>query len=172
MKAALLTPVYLSFSWVLTVSYQIFTDQAVKTVSAVLAGPLPEVANWLTTNIQTVSFIYAFSWIFVLSSVLPSLILGKERSVLVQYMVCLVLTFLALSATSLPYISARVESIVGFATVLSEPVIAALYLVVPYLFMVVVDMYSHSKRKRAKEEKQDLEKMRDFIASRTGETAP
>jgi hypothetical protein len=95
LKAAVLTPMYLSFSWVLTISYQIFTDTAVKTVSTALANPWPSAATWLSSNIQTVSFVYAFSWIFVLSSVLPSLLLGRGRSVFVQYTVCLILTFIA-----------------------------------------------------------------------------
>ena len=37
MKASLLTPLYLSFSWVLTVSYQLFTDTAVKAFAAPIA---------------------------------------------------------------------------------------------------------------------------------------
>jgi len=33
MKTGILAPLYLSFSWVLTVSYQLFTDTAVKAIA-------------------------------------------------------------------------------------------------------------------------------------------
>jgi hypothetical protein len=96
-KAAVLTPLYLSMSWVLTVSYQLFTDTAVRTIAFNVKSVLPSVSGWLSQNIEMVVFIYAFSWIFVLSSVIPSIILGRERSVLMQFVVCLLLTLLALS---------------------------------------------------------------------------
>jgi hypothetical protein len=96
-KAAVLTPLYLSMSWVLTVSYQLFTDTAVRTIAFNVNSVLPSVSGWLSQNIEMVVFIYAFSWIFVLSSVIPSIIIGRERSVLLQFVVCLLLTLLALS---------------------------------------------------------------------------
>lgn len=148
MKAALLTPIYLSLSWVLTVSYQIFTDTAVKTVSGYLNGFWPAAATWLTRNIQTVSFVYAFSWIFVLSSVLPALILGRERSVLVQYVVCLALTGLALSASSiLEAAGANVQSIFGVSVFLEQPPFAMAYLLIPYALMVSLDVRAKKRRK-------------------------
>ena len=151
MRAALLTPVYLSFSWVLTVSYQIFTVTAVRTLSASLVAPFPALAAWLSGNIQTVSFVYSFSWIFVLSSVLPALILGRERSVLVQYVVCLLLALLALSASNLPPISAQVTSIIGASALLARPTLALAYLVVPYALMLSLDLRSKRKRSRGAE---------------------
>jgi hypothetical protein len=95
MKASLLTPMYLSFSWVLTVSYQIFTDTAVKSIATFISMSWPAAGTWLNANVETIVFIYAFTWIFVLSSVIPSVILGKERSVLLQYAVVLALTLIA-----------------------------------------------------------------------------
>lgn len=148
MKAALLTPIYLSLSWVLTVSYQIFTDTAVQTLSGYLNGFWPAAATWLTGNIQTVSFVYAFSWIFVLSSVLPALILGRERSVLVQYVVCLLLTGLALSANSfLAAAGTNVQSIFGVSIFLQEPPVAVAYLLIPYLLMLTLDVRSKRRRR-------------------------
>jgi len=79
---------------------------------------------------------------------------------------------LALSAEDLPFVGDYVRSIVGFSSLLTEPFIAFVYLAVPYLFMVVVDLYSRSRRRKAKDEKEDLEGLRDFIESRTGENAP
>ena len=154
MKAALLTPLYLSLSWILTVSYQIFTVTAVSTISVSLDGRWPAGAAWLSANIQTVSFIYSFSWIFVLSSVLPALILGRERSVLVQYLVCLLLALLALSAQNLAPISAQVRSIMSASALLGEPVFALLYLVIPYAFMLSLDL--RSKRRRSRDRRDAL----------------
>ena len=42
-------------------------------------------------------FVHAFASVFVLSSLIPSVILGKERSVLIQFLVCLTLAFIAVS---------------------------------------------------------------------------
>lgn len=149
MKAALFTPVYLSLSWVLTVSYQLFTNTAVKTVASSLSGVWPYASGQLLANIQTVSFVYAFSWIFVLSSVLPSLLLGRERSVLIQYMVCMALTVLALSAQSLPWIQDHIQGVLGASVVLEGPVFAAAYLLIPFVLMAYLDVRSGRKRKKS-----------------------
>jgi hypothetical protein len=150
MKAALLTPLYLASSWVLTVSYQVFTNTAVKTVSVSISTMSPAAATWLAGNIQTVSFVYAFSWIFLLSSVLPSLILGRERSALVQYVVCLALTLLGLSAQSFLSVNDQIQSIFGAAVFLEKPFFAVAYLVVPFVFMISVDIRSRRRRSRGR----------------------
>jgi hypothetical protein len=97
-------------------------------------------ADWLASNIQTVSFVYAFSWITILSSVLSYLLLGRGRSVLVQYVVCLVLTSIALSSSQIPIIRGYVESIIGFSVYLGEPVSAVVYLLTPFVLMLVIDV--------------------------------
>jgi hypothetical protein len=148
MKAAILTPVYLSVSWVLTVSYQLFTNTAVKTVASNLSTFWAYGSNQLLANLQTVSFVYAFSWIFVLSSVLPSLLLGRERSVLVQYLVCMSLTVLALSAQNLPWIQSHVQTVMGVSVFLESVLPATAYLLMPFILMVYLDV--RSRRKRAK----------------------
>ena len=138
----------MSFSWVLTVSYQIYTDTAVKTVSSTLNGFLPLASAWLSANIQMVSFAYAFSWIFLLSSIVPALILGKERSVLVQYFVCLTLTVLALSAENLLSTHSTIQTILGASVFLDKPVIAFVYLLIPFVFMISLDARSRWKRSK------------------------
>jgi hypothetical protein len=75
MKTGILAPLYLSFSWVLTVSYQLFTDTAVKAIATYINLFSPAAGAWLNSNIETIVFIYAFTWIFVLSSVIPSVLL-------------------------------------------------------------------------------------------------
>ncbi len=152
MRAALLAPTYLAVSWVLTVSYQLFTDTAVKSVATNITFFWPTVSSWLNSNIQTVVFVYAFTWIFVLSSVIPSAILGKQRSTILQYAVVLTLTLIAFFMADILQAVAgiRIEQILGAATLLQNPLMAGFYLSVPFLLMIGLDI--RSKKKRIQEE--------------------
>jgi hypothetical protein len=79
-------------------------------------------------------FIYAFAWVFVLSSAIPSVILGKERSVLVQFFVCLTLTliaFLVLDALT-AYGGRLIDQLLSLAVVFDNPFLAIFYLLIPY----------------------------------------
>jgi hypothetical protein len=148
-----LAPLYLSMSWILTVSYQLFTDTAVKSIALYTNLWIPSAGAWLNSNVQTIVFIYAFTWIFVLSSVIPSVILGKERSVLIQYLVVLILTLLAFYMADILQIIAgiRISDLLSAATFLTNPILAVFYLAVPYIFMIVLDIRA---RKAAKGRKQ------------------
>jgi hypothetical protein len=162
MKAAFLTPLYLSFSWVLTVSYQLFTDTAVKSLAIYVNLWNQNAGTWLNSNIQTVVFIYAFTWIFVLSSVIPSAILGKERSVIIQYTVVLILTLLAFYMADILQVAAgiQVKDLLNASTLLTNPIIAAFYLAVPYLFMIGLDI----RVRRAAQGNKQLNKMVEKIS--------
>jgi hypothetical protein len=148
-RAAVLTPLYLSMSWVLTVSYQLFTDTAVRTIAFNVNSVFPAVSGWLSQNIEMVVFIYAFSWIFIL----PSVILAKERSVFMQFVVCLLLTLLALSIKDvlLFFGSVEIEQLFSFSSFLYNPLLAGVYLMVPYVVMVGLDFRSRRALKRRKE---------------------
>ncbi|MEM3040934.1 MAG: hypothetical protein QXG97_02755, partial [Nitrososphaerota archaeon] len=91
-KLSLLTPVYLSVAWVATASYQLFTATAVRTVVAYLCELLPSLRLLLLREESTIVFIHGFAWIFLVSSIIPSILLGSRRSVLLQFTVCLLLT--------------------------------------------------------------------------------
>ena len=95
-------------------------------------------------------FIYAFAWVFVLSSAIPSVILGKERSVLVQFFVCLTLTFVAflIQDALLIYEAAINNRIFTIATLFHNPFIATGYLLIPYILMLTIDI--HSRREHDK----------------------
>jgi hypothetical protein len=143
---------YLSISWVLTVSYQLFTDTAVKSIAAFTTLSWSAAGTWINSNVQTLVFIYAFTWIFVLSSVIPQVILGKQRSVLIQYVVVLILTLLAFfMADILQAVSGiRISQIFEAATFLKNPLLAGIYLSIPYLFMIGLDI--RSRKRRSKEQ--------------------
>jgi hypothetical protein len=161
-KAALITPAYLSVAWVLMVSYQIFTQTAVTTVVSAVSPLSPLAATWLNTRIDMVVFIYAFAWVFVLSSIIPSLILGKERSVLIQFFVCLLLTLTGL---------VLLDALKGYGFDLSDPKVlfsnpftqlftnatfAVFYLSLPYIVMITLDITSRRKRKTKENKIKDL----------------
>jgi hypothetical protein len=101
----------------------------------------PSAALWINSNIETITFIYAFTWIFVLSSVIPAAIVGKERGVLAQYLVVLTLSLIAFFMPDILFaaLGFKLDDIVSSATLLQNPFVAALYLSVPYLFMIGLD---------------------------------
>jgi hypothetical protein len=152
-KAALMTPAYLSVAWVLMVSYQIFTQTAVETVVTNLNVFFPTVGAWLLLRMDMIVFIYAFAWVFVLSSIIPSLILGRERSVIVQFIVCLGLTLTALILVDVlatyGFNLADPNLILNnpYTQMFSNIVFAAFYLSVPYILMIAIDIRGRKKQK-------------------------
>ena len=77
------------------ITYQIFTRTAVSTIVTNVDAIIPSLGLWLSSRIDLVVFVYGFAWVFILSSAIPCAILGKERGVLVQFFLCLILVFLA-----------------------------------------------------------------------------
>jgi hypothetical protein len=148
-KAAFVTPMYLSVAWTLMVSYQLFTETAVNSVVIQVNSLMPSIGIWLSSRMDLVIFVYAFAWVFVLSSALPSLILGKERGVLVQFFVCLTLTFLAfaLSDALKSYAGDFMNQLLGLSSLFSSPVLASLYLSIPFITLVALDLQCRKKKK-------------------------
>lgn len=135
------------------VSYQMFTQVAVTTLVNYINLLWPFVGAWLTSRIDMVIFVSAFAWVFVLSSVIPSVMLGKERSVLIQFSVCLTLTFLAFISYDIleAYGGVPVERVLSLAVFLKNPFIAIAYLLIPYTLMFAADIHARRKRKKEKE---------------------
>jgi hypothetical protein len=154
MRTGIAAPVYLSISWILTISYQLLTETAVTTVTNNIAYIWPSLSGWLTTNTETVVFIYSFTWIFVLSSVIPSMIAGKEKGFLVQYLIVLVLSLVAFFMPDILYAVAGIQlkEAATSITILQNPAVAIVYLAVPYLFMVAIDWHGKSKSDHRKKE--------------------
>jgi len=165
-KAAWATPMYISVAWTLMISYQLFTQTAVTTIVTVVNTLLPSAGFWLSSRIDIVIFVYSFAWIFVLSSAIPGVILGKERGVLVQFFVCLTLTFLALITVDIleSYGAASLNQLLGLSFMFNNLVIAALYLALPYILMVALDVRSRNRNKK----KEDLEMLtEDYVENAT-----
>jgi hypothetical protein len=151
-RAVFITPLYLSVAWTLMISYQLFTETAVTTIVTQINTFVPTIGLWLSTRVDMVVFIYAFAWTFVLSSVIPALLLGKGRSVLVQFFVCLTLTFLAfiLLDALQNYAGTPLAQLLSFSFLFSNPILAGLYLALPYIVMIGLDVRSRRKSKTKK----------------------
>lgn len=138
-----------------------FTNTAVKSIATYANLCIPSAGTWINSNFETIVFIYAFTWIFVLSSVIPSAILGKERSVLTQYVVVLILTLLAFYMADILQIAGgfQVNDLLNAATFLTNPILAVVYLVVPYIFMTGLDIRSRRAAKGRKQLDSIVEKV-------------
>jgi hypothetical protein len=151
-KVAWQIPLYVSVAWILMVSYQMFTETAVKSLINFINILWPFIGEWLIYRVGMIVFVSAFAWVFVLSSALPSIILGRERSVLAQFFVCLTLTFLAFIAfDSLKAYGGNVISyMLSFATLLENPFAALAYLSMPYIIMFAIDLQTRKRNKKRK----------------------
>ncbi|MEM3699281.1 MAG: hypothetical protein QXL57_00200 [Candidatus Bathyarchaeia archaeon] len=148
-KTALITPLYISVAWTLLVSYQLFTQTAVSTVVSYITMVLPEIGWWMSYRIDMLVFVHAFAWIFLLSSAIPSVLLGKQRSVLIQFAVCLTLTFLAFIIQDLlkVYEIEPISQLLGLCFLFQNPIFATLYLSTPYVFMLLLDIGLRKRRR-------------------------
>jgi len=150
-KAAIITPLYISVAWTLMTSYQLFTETTVTTVTIYINMYLPTIGAWLASKLDMIVFIHSFAWIFLLSSVIPALILGKERGVLVQFGVCLTLAFLAFvvqDAVTTGLGNGALDQILGIEPLFQNPLLAAAYLMLPYLLMLGFDIRGKRKKQR------------------------
>lgn len=108
---------------------------------------VPSIGAWLASRLDMIVFIHSFAWIFLLSSAIPSVILGKERSVLVQFGACLVLTFSAfLIQDALADSNGTLDQILGLAPIFQNPLLAVAYLSLPYLLMIGFDISGKHKK--------------------------
>lgn len=151
-KAAVITPLYISVAWIMMITYQMFTKTAVKAVLTNFGVVWPTVSEWLFSRMDMVVCIHAFAWVFVLSSVIPSLLLGKERSVLIQFFVCLTLVFVSFVVQDVVnvYLNEQSTIISTILSLLNNPFLATAYLSMPYLFMLEIDIKARRKRKKDK----------------------
>ena len=147
-KAIWATPVYLSIAWALMISYQLFTQIAVETVVENIEVVFPAVGLWLFSRIDMIVVINAFAWVFVLSSVIPSIILGKERGILVQFFVCLILTVVSFVILDAIQTVGMLNQLLGATFLFSNIFFAVLYLALPYIAMVGIDWYMKKRQKQ------------------------
>jgi hypothetical protein len=121
-------------------------------------GLAPAVGTWMAAKIDLIVFIHSFAWIFLLSSFIPGVLLGKKRGVLVQFGVCLTLAVLAnvvqgavAGATAGP-----LDQILGLAPLFGNPLLATVYMSLPYALMAGFDL--RGKRKSIEQMRNTQEK--------------
>jgi len=133
-------------------SYQLFTETTVESVTRYINIFLPTIGSWMALRLDMIVFIHSFAWIFLLSSVIPSLILGKGRGVLVQFGVCLTLAFLAFVVQDVvtDQTSGALNQILGVAQLFQNPLLASAYLSIPYLLMLGFDIRGKRKVQKVK----------------------
>ncbi len=144
-RSIALKAVYLVLAWVLMVSYQIFTQTALTTVTSFLGGSLPVLASWINSKADLTIFICSFAWMFVLSSLISIFMFGKERRLTIQFLVSLALTLTGSALLGLLHVVGLDLSNPSF---LSQPFtllfgnvfFAFFYLALPFIFMVAVDL--------------------------------
>ena len=144
-RSIALKAVYLVLAWVLMVSYQIFTQSALATVTSSLGGSLPVLSSWINSKADLTIFICSFAWMFVLSSLISIFMFGKERRLTIQFMVSLALTLTGSALLGLLHV---VGLDLSNPSVLSQPFtllfgnvfFAFFYLALPFIFMVAVDL--------------------------------
>ena len=149
-RAAWVAPLYLSLAWTLMITYQIFTQTAVSTIIANINACVPSIGSWLIMRMDLVIFVYGFAWVFLLSSAIPGAILGKERGVIVQFFLCLSLTFLALVMVDVleGFLNVSMSQFLGLSYLFSNFVVASLYLTIPYILMIALDIHSRNIAKQ------------------------
>ena len=133
-------------------SYQLFTETTVESVTRYITIFLPTIGSWMALRLDMIVFIHSFAWIFLLSSAIPSLILGKGRGVLVQFSVCLTLAFLAFVVQDVvtDQTSGTFNQILGITQLFQNPLLATTYLSIPYLLMVGFDIRGKRKVEKVK----------------------
>jgi len=146
-KATLLTPVYMSVAWTLMTTYQLFTEITVNTITESIQSVVPVVGEWMLTRIDLIVFIHSFTWIFLLSSFIPGVLLGKKRGVLLQFSVCLTLAVLAnvVQGAVADASGGTLDQILGLVPLFGNPILATVYMSLPYAMMAWFDI--RGKRK-------------------------
>ena len=142
-RSSFLAPLYVSSSWMLIITHQVFTETAISTIIEKFQTPLSAFGAFPWLSIDVLVFIYSFAWIFVLSSVIPSIILGKERGVLFQFLVVLAITFVS---SYVPNIIGRIKIIqvnelFELSKIFQDHVFATIYLLLPFILMVIIDLH-------------------------------
>jgi hypothetical protein len=140
-----LKALYLVLAWVLMVSYQIFTQSALKTIAFYMDGIIPPVSSLLNSNSATAIFICSFAWMFVLSALVSIIMFGRERRLTIQFMVSLALTLTGsallglLNLSGLDFSNPNILS-QPFNLLFGNVYFAFFYLALPFVFMVLVDL--------------------------------
>lgn len=135
-------------------TYQVFTKTALTSVASSLNGVVPYLASTLSSNIGLAVFICSFAWMFVLSTVISNLIFGNQRRVFVQFLIGLVLTLTASAlfdaAKWFGWDLSNPKTLLTnrYAQVFNNALFSALFLSLPFVFMIAMDLRAMMKARK------------------------
>lgn len=155
MKRAILSLSYILSAWILMVSYQMFTHASMSTIIDSINSIVPSLGSWLLSKIELVNFIHNFAWIFVISSLIPSILLGKERNVTVHFIFCLIFTLISTWIKDYAFelnFGSSSNPITAASTLFQNLPVAIIYLCTPYIVMIALDIHANNLKARRKEE--------------------
>jgi len=147
-RGFLLTAILLIVAWLLMLSYQIFTQTALKTV----AGSAPFLYSALNSNVSVAAFVCSFAWMFVLSSVISGLIFGRQKRIFMQFLIGLILTvtasalFEAIKMAGYDLSNPNTLLASPYAQVFTNGYFSFFYLSLPFFFMIVVDLRAMTRK--------------------------
>lgn len=151
-RSLLVTAILLIVAWLLMLSYQIFTKTALTTVALSIGGYSS--ASALSSNINVAAFVCSFAWMFVLSSVISGLIFGQQKRIFIQFLIGLILTVTASAIFDgfkiMGFDLSNPNTLLSnpFAKVLGNGIFAFLFLSLPFIFMIVVDLRAMTKQRK------------------------
>ena len=155
-KGIWVTAVFLVAAWVLMLSYQVFTKTALTALATSLKGSASLLASALSSNISLAVFVCSFAWMFVLSSVISNLIFGKQKRIFIQFLISLALTvtaaalFDAFQWAGWDLSNPKTLLSNRYAQVFSNAWFSALYLSLPFAFMIAIDLRSMWKEQKGR----------------------
>ena len=143
----------LALAYFLMLSYQIFTQTAVKSLVTSMGVVNPFLASLLNSRMDLAVFICSFAWTFVLSSIITSLIFGRERRLSIQFFISLALTIVSGALIDLFKgvgldISNPHLMIPSFYPQIFNPAVSFIFLALPFIFMITIDLHLIKKIKR------------------------
>lgn len=147
-RGIVVTSVFLGVAWLLMLTYQIFTKTALTTMAFTLQGSTPFLSSSLNSNIAVAAFVCSFAWMFVLSSVISGLIFGKQKRIFIQFLIGLALTVTAsaifdgFKTIGLDLSNPNTLLSNPYARVFSNAIFSFLFLCLPFIFMIIVDLRS------------------------------
>jgi hypothetical protein len=140
------TIAYLALAYLLMFSYQIFTQTALSSVTASISSFSPFLASILINRTNTAIFIFSFAWTFVLSTIIYRLTFGGINRLFIRFLISLGLTVAStaiINQFNLYGIDVTNPNLITpslCAQLFSNPAFAFIYLALPFIFMIVIDL--------------------------------
>ena len=167
-KSTIVTPIYISVAWLLMIAHQVFTETAMITLADRFQLIIPRTASILESSLSIFVFIYSFAWVFLLTSIIPTKLLGKERSVFIQFIVVLAITFLSSSIEEVIIGAQNIglievlplsKELLPLSIIFKEPIYASLYLFLPFILMLIFDLYCNISSNEKQNDKREQDRI-------------